>query len=101
MDISTTEIEYEEINIAIADIQMLLDDVSYNISVGQLNSVFEYSQSDYVDKLKTTASSLMEINNIVNDLLVKSKDMLSYAKRFYQDTDLSAKNSVENASVES
>lgn len=101
MDISTTEIEYEEINIAVTDIQMLLGDVSYTVSLGQLNSVFEYSQSDYVDKLKTTASCLMEINNIVNDLLVKSKDMLSCAKMFYQDTDLSAKNSVENASVES
>ncbi len=101
MNISVTKIDYDVIDAAIADIQSLLDDVSYNISVGQLNSIFDYSQSDYVEKLKGTASNLTEINSIVNDLLVKSKEMLSCAKRFYQDTDLEAKYSVEHASVKS
>ncbi len=84
-----------------ADIQSLLDDVSHTVTVGKLDGVFEYSQSDYVDKLKSSASDLMEINNIVNDLLVQSKSMLYYAKKIYQDTDLSGKSSIENYDIDS
>lgn len=96
MDGTKMIVDYNVIDSAIAEIQTLLNDVSYTIMLGELNSLFEYSQSDYVEKLKSEASNLTEINNIVNDLLVKSKDMLYCAKRLYEDTDLSQKNSIEN-----
>ncbi len=94
-------VNYEEIDKAIAEIQTLLNDVSYTIMLGELNSIFGYSQSDYVEKLKAEASNLTEINNVVNDLLAKSKEMLYCAKRLYMDTDLSVKNSIENIYINS
>lgn len=89
-------VNYSVIDEGISTINKLMNDVYIQSLVGKLGTEFTYSQSDYVNVLLEEAEKIKEINQIVNDLMLDTKEMLRLAKHIYSDGDVQMSNLISS-----
>lgn len=85
-------VDYSVIDEATAKINQIMNDVAVQKVVGELQTKFTYSQSDFVELLKDEAEKMREINQLVNDLMYDTREMLHLAKIIYEDGDAQMSN---------
>ena len=82
-----TQIDYAVIDESINNIQNLIDDSYVSDEISKIKSSFEYSNSEYVNIIKSEILSIENINQIIVALMSASNEMLKMAKTIYQNLD--------------
>ena len=82
-----TQIDYAVIDESINNIQNLIDDSYVSDEINKIKSLFEYSNSEYVNIIKSEILSIENINQIIVALMSASNEMLKMAKTIYQNLD--------------
>ncbi len=82
-----TQIDYAVIDESINNIQNLIDDSYVSDEINKIKSLFEYSNSEYVNIIKNEILSIENINQKIVALMSASNEMLKMAKTIYQNLD--------------
>ncbi len=82
-----TQIDYAVIDESINNIQNLIDDSYVSDEINKIKSLFEYSNSEYVNIIKNEILSVENINQKIVALMSASNEMLKMAKTIYQNLD--------------
>ena len=82
-----TQIDYAVIDESINNIQNLIDDSYVSDEINKIKSLFEYSNSEYVNIIKNEILSIENINQRIVALMSASNEMLKMAKTIYQNLD--------------
>ncbi len=87
MSEQVVQIDYAVIDDSINNIQNLIDDSYVSDEISKIKSSFEYSNSEYVNIIKSEILSIENINQRIVALMSASNEMLKMAKTIYQNLD--------------
>lgn len=92
MAYETTQVNYEVIDHCIRNINECLNDPYIQIELGKMQQIFAYSNGDSAIELQEALKDLTDTYQIIQSMMLETKDMLAVVKGLFQNADLDTGN---------